>query len=115
MRPGRLPTVGRAFGEPLLSWLVAYGSEAGAAGHPGVSPWPPAAARDNWEPEKMQPPARMLSLHLGLVVPDLWVVLAKPLILLEDSSMAAQGHLILHKGSCCHKLSHMGWGWLERW
>lgn len=57
MRLGRLPTVGRAIREPLLSWLVAYGS---GAGHPGVSLWPPAAAGDNRGPGEMQPPARIL-------------------------------------------------------
>lgn len=110
-----MPTVGRAIREPLLSWLVAYGTEAGAAGHPGVLPWPPAAARDSWGPGDMQLPGRILSAPGTCSQPcssGLWVVLAELFIPLEDSSMAPQGHLPLHKS---HKLCPTwdGGGWRD--
>lgn len=94
MRPERLPTVGRAAGEPLLSCLAAYGSEAGAAGHPGVSPMAPSHSEGHvGVPWEMQPLVEVLGPCLGLVpgpglvVPNCQVVLAKPFIPPEDSSL----------------------------
>lgn len=86
MRPGRLPTVGRAAGEPLLSCLAAYGSEAGAAGHPGVSPVATSSSKGLIRD-------RVLGLRLGVVhstgpvVPNRRVVLAKPFVPPEFSSL----------------------------
>ena len=108
MRPGRLPTVGRAAGEPPPCCPPAYGCEAGAAGHLGGVPCGPQPRQGtHWGPRVdaasgrgvgSAPGARSQPQSSGPRSPGGFGNAIYP-----TGRLAGLHNVTLCEGSCCHR------------